>query len=109
LPTRRILVDESLPVELAEELRLPDVKTVRALGWSGLKNGALIQRAISSGFSVFLTADQSLGYQQNIASLEIAVIVLRGRNRIQDLRPLIPAIHSTLSVISPGQLMRLGS
>jgi hypothetical protein len=84
------------------------VKTVRALGWSGLKNGALIQRAISFGFSVFLTADQSVGYQQNIASLEIAIVVLRGRNRIEDLRSLIPSIHSALSVISLGQLMRLG-
>ncbi|HZF10916.1 MAG TPA: hypothetical protein VFE33_19175 [Thermoanaerobaculia bacterium] len=107
MPTRRILVDESLPVELAEELGLPDVKTVRALGWSGLKNGALIQRAISAGFSVFLTADQSLGYQQNIAAMELAVIVLRGRNRIEDLRPLIPAIHSALTVVAPGQVLRL--
>jgi hypothetical protein len=108
LPTRRILVDESLPVELAEELGLPNVRTVRDLGWSGLKNGALIQRAISAGFSVFLTADQSLGYQQNIAAMELAVIVLRGRNRIENLRPLIPAIYQALSIVAPGQMLRLG-
>lgn len=108
MPTRRILIDESLPVELADELGLPDVKTVRALGWTGLKNGALIQRALSAGFSVFLTADQSVGYQHNIASMDLAILVLRGRNRIQDLRPLIPAIHQALSILSPGQMIRLG-
>jgi hypothetical protein len=40
----------------------------------------------------------------------MAVIVLKARrNRIEDLRPLIPGIRQTLRLISPGQVVRLGS
>ena len=109
LQTQRILVDESLPVELAEELGLPFVRTVRGLGWSSLKNGELIRRAVLAGFTLFLTADQNLEFQQNIRSSEIGVIVLRGGTRIHDIRPLIPSILTAISLVGPGQIMRLGS
>ena len=102
LQTQRILVDESLPVELAEGLGLPFVRTVRGLGWSSLKNGELIRRAVLAGFTFFLTA-------QNIRSSEIGVIVLRGGTQIQDVRPLIPSILAAISLIGPGQVMRLGT
>jgi hypothetical protein len=109
LQTQRILVDESLPVELAEELGLPFVRTVRGLGWSSLKNGDLIQRAVLAGFTLFLTADQNLEFQQNIRSSELGVIVLRGGNRIHDVRPLIPSILTAIPLIGPGQIIRLGA
>jgi hypothetical protein len=106
----RILVDESLPQELALELGLSDVRTVGEQGWSGLKNGALLQRAETAGFGVFLTADQNLPYQQNLTAFRIAVIVLKARsNRIQDLRPLLPKIRQALSIVAPGQVLRLGN
>jgi hypothetical protein len=106
----RVLVDESLPQELAAELGLPDVRTVGEQGWSGLKNGALLQRAETAGFTVFLTADQNLPYQQNVPAFRIAVMVLKARsNRIQDLRPFLPKIRQALSIVSPGQVLRLGN
>jgi len=108
-PIQRILVDESLPIELAEELGLPFVRTVRSLGWSSLKNGELIQRAVVAGFTLFLTADQNFEFQQNIRSSELGVIVLRGGNRIRDVRPLIPSILTAIPLIGPGQIMRLGT
>jgi hypothetical protein len=106
----RVLIDESLPQELTEELGLPDVRTVAEQGWSGLKNGALLQRAVTAGFDVFLTADQNLSYQQNLSAFSIGVIVLKARrNRIQDLRPLIPGIRQALSLLGSGQVIHLGS
>ena len=106
----RILIDESLPREIAEELGTPEVTMVTEAGWSGLANGALLRRAEAAGFAVLLTADQNLPYQQNIPSSGVAVIILKARrNRIQDLRPLIPGILQTLRFISPGQVVRLGS
>ena len=105
----RILVDESLPEEFVEELSLPDVRTVTEQRWSGLTNGALLRRAESAGFTVLLTADQNLPYQQNVAASGIAVIVLKARrNRIEDLRPLLPGIRQALTIIAPGQVLRLG-
>lgn len=108
-PTPRILVDESLPVELADDLGLPFVRTVRGMGWSSLQNGELIKRAVLAGFTHLLTADQNLEFQQNIRSLELGVIVLRGGTRIHEVRPLIPSIISALPLVGPGQVMRLGS
>ena len=106
----RILIDESLPRELAEELGTPDVITVTEAGWSGLANGALLRRAEAAGVTILLTADQNLPYQQNIPSSGMSVVVLKvRRNRIQELRPLIPGILQTLRIISPGQVVRLGS
>ena len=104
----RILVDESLPQELASELDIEGTRSVGELGWSGLKNGDLIRRALTAGFDFFLTADQNLPYQQDIAGYGIALIVLKvRRNRIQDLRPLIPGIRQGLTILAPGQVLRL--
>jgi hypothetical protein len=106
----RILIDESLPQELAAELGVEETHTVAELGWSGLANGALIRRAIAAGFHVLLTADQNLPFQQNIAGYEIGVIVLKARrSRIQDLRPLIPGIRQGLGILVPGQVLHLAS
>ena len=53
----RILLDECLPAEFADELKGHDVSTVQQEGWSGLENGALLEQA-SRGFSVFITVDK---------------------------------------------------
>jgi hypothetical protein len=39
-------------------------------GWSGLKNGALLNAAEDAGFDLFITADQELSYQQNLMGEE---------------------------------------
>lgn len=108
-PILRILVDESLPIELADDLGVPSVRTVRGMGWSSLKNGELIRRAVLAGFTHLLTADQNLEFQQNIRSSELGIIVLRGGTRIHEVRPLIPAILTALQLVGPGQVIRLGS
>ena len=71
----RILLDESLPQELQDELPGHSVLTVRGSGWSGLKNGELLRHAADL-FDVFVTADQNLQFQQNLSKLPIAVLVL---------------------------------
>ena len=78
------------------------------MGWSALKNGELLRRAVDE-FDVFVTADQNLQYQQNIKALPIAVAVLVAKsNRIQSLRPLVPALLSALESIQPRTLFRVG-
>jgi hypothetical protein len=41
----RILLDESLPSELRQELPGHEVQMVQDAGWSGLANGELLRRA----------------------------------------------------------------
>jgi len=105
----RILLDESLPIELRDELAGHTVRAVPELGWSGLKNGELLRRAAEQ-FDVFVTADQNLQYQQNLRTLPIAVAVLIAKsNRMQSLRPLVPAVLAALGRIQPRTLLRVGA
>ena len=103
----RILLDESLPIELRDELPQHRVRSVQEMGWSALKNGELLRRAVDE-FDVFLTADQNLQYQQNIKTLPIAVAVLVAKsNRIQSLKPLVPSLLSSLDSMQPRTLLRI--
>ena len=104
----RILLDESLPTELRDELPLHAVRSVQEMGWSALKNGELLRRAAGQ-FDVFITTDQNLQYQQNLRSLPIAVAVLVARsNRIQSLKPLVPELLSALASLQPRTIFRIG-
>ena len=104
----RILLDESLPRELRDDLPGHAVKTVTEVGWSGVRNGELLRRA-AENFDVFVTADQNLQYQQNLAALPVAVVVLVARNnRIQSLQPLVPALLARLASLAPRSLTRIG-
>jgi hypothetical protein len=37
------------------------------MGWEQLSNGVLLQSAEEAGFDLFLTTDQGIRYQQNLA------------------------------------------
>lgn len=105
----RILLDESLPIELRDELPGHSVSSVQEMGWSALKNGELLLRAAAQ-FDVFLTADQNLQYQQNLRNLPVAVAVLVARsNRIRDLKPLIAGLQSALAALPPCTLVTVGA
>ena len=77
----KILLDESVP----QKLRLiieggHTVVTAWYQGWSGLKNGALLDAAEQAGFDLFITADQELSYQQNLSGRKMALVVLSTSN-----------------------------
>ncbi|MGB3292950.1 MAG: DUF5615 family PIN-like protein, partial [Phormidesmis sp.] len=72
----RILLDECVPRPLKRELAEYDVQTVVEMGWSGTKNGALLRRMTTEGFTVLLTTDQNLRYEQNLKQAGVAVVVL---------------------------------
>ena len=104
----RILLDESLPIELRDELTAHAASSVQEMGWSALKNGELLRRATAQ-FDVFVTADQNLQYQQNLQTLPLAVAVLVAKsNRIQSLKPLVPELLSALASLQPRTLVRVG-
>jgi hypothetical protein len=103
----RILLDESLPIKLRSEITGHDVRYVREMGWSGLKNGELLRSAAAS-FDVVLTADQNLEHQQNLSRLPVAVVVRVARsNRIAHLRPLLLRLPDVLASLRPRQFVRL--
>ncbi len=104
----RVLVDESLPVEPAEELAIADVSTNRREGWLGLKNGVLLRAAVQAGFAVIVTADAQMQFQQNLTRIGIGAVVIRGvRNRIEELRPLIPRIREAVERVAAGTVVEV--
>lgn len=44
------------------------------MGWRGLKNGELLDRAEAERFDLLITADKNLRYQQNLARRVIAIL-----------------------------------
>lgn len=100
----RVLLDECTPRKLRRDLPGHEVRTVGEMGWGGTKNGALLLRA-SAEFDARLTVDSNIEFQQNTASLPIAVIVLVAvSNDIDQLRPLMPQVCELLPTIERGRL-----
>ena len=51
------------------------VSTAYEMGWSDRENGALLNAA-DGAFDLFITTDQNLRYQQNLAGWRLAILVL---------------------------------
>jgi predicted nuclease of predicted toxin-antitoxin system len=105
----RVLLDECLPEGLRAELTGHQVLTVRDAGLAGKKDGDLLAAA-SGRFDVFITMDRSLQWQQRVSAFDLGVVILRARsNSLLSLRPLLPDLLRLLLMVSPGQVVRVGS
>lgn len=105
----RILLDECAPRPLKRELADYEIRTVVEMGWSGKNNGELLLLMSQEGFTILLTTDQNLRYQQNLQQAGVAVVVLvASSNRLPDLLPLIPNARKVLNTITPGEVIEVG-
>ena len=105
----RVLLDESIPIDFAQDLTGLDAQTVKGLGWAGLKNGALLRQATGQ-FQVLVTMDKNLQFQQNLAAHNIGVVLVRAHsNRLDDLRPLVPQILDAVAASEPGKIRVVGA
>ena len=105
----RILIDECIDERFRNSLPGHDCQTARYAGLAGLKNGDLLVAADTARFDVFLTVDQGIEYQQNLAARKIAIIILRAKsNRLKDLLPLLPACLACIESIQPGDVTQIG-
>lgn len=104
----RVLLDEQLPRQLAAFLTGHNVRTVQQESWAGLANGALLKAAEAARFSVLVTADQNLQFQQNLTARRLGVVVLcAASNALEDLMPLVPAALQAIADVRPGQVIRV--
>jgi hypothetical protein len=103
----RVLLDECLPRQFARELTGHEVTTVTGAGWSGLKNGALLGTAAAGSFDVVVTIDQRFAENQPLPPAVAVITLAAPSNRIESLRPLVPALPAALATIQPGQRVRL--
>jgi hypothetical protein len=103
----RVLLDESVPRQLAPLLAGHAVVTAQHAGYGGLRNGELLPRATGQ-FDVLVTGDQSLEYQQNVRLHGIAVVVVAARNnRVATILALTDRILAAMAASTPGSVMRV--
>jgi len=92
----KILFDECVDQKLIREFPDLDIQTVKKRGWAEQQNGNLLRLA-EREFDVFITTDQNIPDQQNLAKLDLAVLVLSaGFNTAKDLKRLVPQIYEHL-------------
>lgn len=99
----RVLLDENLDWRLRRGFDAAhDVVTVQYRGWSGKKNGELL-RAAAAEFDAFVTLDSNLEYQQNVAALDLAIVVIRAESSdLADIERALPALNELLPSVEPG-------
>jgi len=69
----------SVPAPLRHSLSHHSVRTTAQEGWDKLLNGALLAAA-EAAFDVFVTCDQNIVYQQNMAGRRVAIVVIITNN-----------------------------
>ena len=97
----KILLNECTPHVLKKLLTGFEIKTVQDQGWSGVTNGALLRLA-ERQFDVFITSDQNLKYQQNLAVRQLAIIQLP-TNQVPLIVKLAPKVQAMLESIQTGE------
>jgi predicted nuclease of predicted toxin-antitoxin system len=103
----RVLLDESVPRQLAPLLSSHSVSTVPREGWAGLDNGELLDQAVQR-FDVLVTGDQSLQYQQNLSGRRLGVVVIAAPdNRVHTITALAPDILAALTQIECGEVIQV--
>jgi radical SAM superfamily enzyme YgiQ (UPF0313 family) len=102
----RVLFDENVPEGIRRLLTGHSVETAPELGLAGLTNGDLIEAAEKSGFDVMVTADQNLGYQQNLTGRRLALVVLT-TNHWDTIRPNAARVVEAVTKIRPGEFVTI--
>lgn len=105
----KLLLDENLPHELRHQLPGHEVFTTAYMRWAGLKNGKLLNETNNAVFRAFITMDDGIEQQQNVALLRLTVFVLHAKsNRMIDLQPLMPELADKLEHAVPGTVVHVG-
>ena len=99
----KILLDNCLPRQFWRLLPGHDAVHCSRLAWGKLSNGKLLTAADAAGYSVLVTVDQGIQYQQNLGTLKIAVLYLRAhKNDLPTLKPMAGMVLATLDTIQAG-------
>lgn len=102
---RRVLFDENMPRRLRRDLREFSIRTAQEEGYSGFKNGELLRR-VSPLFQVFVSLDQRMQYQQNLAKFDIGLVVIDiPDTRLRFVRELLPEIRDAIARVAPGEVI----
>ncbi|MBU2444445.1 MAG: DUF5615 family PIN-like protein [Bacteroidetes bacterium] len=105
----KILLDECIDWRLKHEFYgQHDVKTVQDMGWLGKSNGELLSAASKEDFSIFITIDKKLKFQQNLRKYGLAIVVLDVyRNTLKNLKLLVPRILEQIHAMQSDEVYEI--
>jgi hypothetical protein len=101
----KILLDECVPWPMHRLLVGHDCHTAQQQGWGGVKNGRLLQLA-EGEFDLFITSDQNVRYQQNLAGRRIAILEL-STNKLRRIETAADLIRTAIAAIKPSEFRQL--
>jgi hypothetical protein len=103
----RILIDENMPISFFSEILAGfETKTIKELGWDGIKNGELLSR-IEGDFDLFVTGDKNIQFQQNLADRSFAIVEIY-TNRLPLLRAIKESIVAEIGNILGNEYKKIG-
>ncbi|HUR81762.1 MAG TPA: hypothetical protein VM733_13420 [Thermoanaerobaculia bacterium] len=89
---KSVLFDENMPRKLRRDFPELHIRTA--------------QERAATKFDVIVTIDQTMRYQQNVAKLDIGIVVIELRDtRLVHLRALVPAIRTAIEQVRPGEVL----
>ncbi len=98
----KLLLDKCVTNYLKPEFAAHTVSTIDEAGLKGLKNGKLLEAA-SGRFDVLVTVDQNLRFQQNLQTVDIAILILKAHpSTFPKLKLLVPKALEILETIEMG-------
>lgn len=101
----KILLDECVPWPMHKLLSGHECITAQQRGWGGVKNGDLLRLA-EQEFDLFITSDQNIRYQQNLAGRRIPILELSSNN-LRRIEAAFALIQSAIATIQSGEYRRV--
>ena len=101
----RILLDECVPWPMHKLLVGHECSTGQREGWGGVKNGELLRLA-EGKFDLFITSDQNVRYQQNLADRRLPVLEL-STNKLRRIAAAADLILAAVCAMKPGECRQL--
>ena len=101
----KILFDHGAPAPLRRQLASHEISTAYEMGWARLSNGDLLAAAEKS-FDAFITTDQNLRHQQNLAGRRLAILVLPTTSW-PEIRKHTNQVADAVTALKPGDFIEL--
>ncbi len=94
----KILIDECVTKRLKQHLKEYKVFTVTQMHWNGLKNGKLLTECVSNNFTIVLTIDKNLMFQQNMDKYPLSIVVLNSlTSKVEELVLFMPSFKAKIN------------
>ncbi len=100
----KILLDECVPWPVRKLLPDHECQTASYCGWGGFTNGDLL-RVVETAFDLFITADQNLRYQQNLAGRKLAILEL-STNDLRRIEAAAVELETIVAAMLPSEYRR---